>query len=56
MRATEIAPSSAEAWFNLALTREASGEANQARDAWNRAASLDTDTAWQAEAAGHAYR
>jgi tetratricopeptide (TPR) repeat protein len=55
-RAATIDPSLPEAWFNLALAREAAGRREAAREAWFLAAALDHDVGWRAEARQHATR
>jgi tetratricopeptide (TPR) repeat protein len=43
-----------EAWFNLALAREAIGDARRAREAWNQYLSVeDPKSPWRAEAQQH---
>jgi Flp pilus assembly protein TadD len=52
--AITLDPSLPEAWFNLALAREAAGQRDRAAEAWRHAADLDRDPAWRAEAASRA--
>ncbi len=55
-RATAIDPTLPEAWFNLALAREAAGQRDRAQEAWRRAAALDQDPGWRTEATERANR
>lgn len=50
-RAIAADASLAEAWFNLALARDAAGQAAAAQEAWRHAASLEpASSGWRAEA------
>jgi tetratricopeptide (TPR) repeat protein len=49
-RAVIADPTLVEAWFNLGLAAQATGQAARARDAWTRYLALDPTTAWAAEA------
>jgi tetratricopeptide (TPR) repeat protein len=50
-RATATDASLAEAWFNLALARDAAGQTAQAQDAWRHAAALEpASSGWHDEA------
>jgi cytochrome c-type biogenesis protein CcmH/NrfG len=39
-----------EAWFNLGLAAEATGDTTRAREAWSRYLALDPSSPWAAEA------
>ena len=43
-------PARAEAWFNLGLAAEATGDTTRAREAWSRYLALDPSSPWAAEA------
>ena len=43
-------PNRAEAWFNLGLAAEATGDVTRAREAWTHYLTLDPSSSWASEA------
>jgi tetratricopeptide (TPR) repeat protein len=52
-RAVTLDPNRAEAWFNLGLATEATGDRIRATEAWTRALMLDQKPGWADEARWH---
>jgi tetratricopeptide (TPR) repeat protein len=52
-RAVRLDPNRVEAWFNLGLAAERSGQPDRAMEAWTRALALDSTSGWAGEARAH---
>jgi tetratricopeptide (TPR) repeat protein len=52
-RAVRLDPNRTEAWFNLGLAAEATGQRSRAMEAWTRTLALDSTSGWANEARTH---